>query len=534
VLGYAFKTECDGEILPAAWQEWQEGMFAKLNGMFAIAIYEVNTAELVIARDHCGQKPLYYSMSGDFTFASEVRALKVSGVTLSPNRSAFAAYLMNRYVSEPTTLFNEVETLPAGHWARVKVDGVCSVNKFWGVLTDSENIKEVDMSLDDAVEKLEAETQRAVLQTMQSDWKSVLYLSSGVDSSMLAQYMHEMGSDVSTLSVGFESASDETSAAERFAKLLGFDHESIHLNADALDDLPRVVAQMERPVGDALILAFDALASGAKSLGAKVTYGAEGIDEHFGGYSFHQVYLKAQGLGSLGRWGAAHVLGNAPQSLIDRLANFPASLGNEGRERVRKYLSGFGTFSEEWQADYLRFLYEPSELSQVMEKGMAPDFSKLQGSANKLKLNELLSRQYDSWLQDWSLIRQDKNSMAHSIEYRSPFLDPQMVKFAFSLPAKWRMTKQKDKLIWRKLAEKKLPEKIAWRPKIPFYLPLEEEQWRKKLVDMSHDILSSDALAKHGWISQTEVDRLRACTDFLPLKKLAALVIFQLWYDQYF
>jgi len=228
----------------------------------------------------------------------------------------------------------------------------------------------------------------------------------------------------------------------------------------------------------------------------------------------------------------SHFLDKAPQSLVDKMANFPASLGVEGRKRVTQYLSGFSSFSEEWQADYLRFLYAPNELNTVLNEKV-PGFLHEQKS-EKMELNRLLARQYDSWLQDWSLIRQDKNSMAHSLEYRSPFLDPEMIRFAFSLPDKWKMTTKDDKLLWRQLAEKKLPTEVAWRPKIPFYLPLEQEQWRMKLVDMSKDVLTKAALNKHGWFSEVEVKRLQGATDFLPLKKLAALLIFQLWYDQYF
>ena len=529
--GYRFNTQCDAEILPACWQVWGTDMFAKLNGMFSIAIYNLSTREVILARDQCGQKPLYYTpRSGgqQFIFASEIRALKVAGVSLSPNRENMAAYLMNRYVSEPETMFDEVKILPAAHWMRVADTGKTELQRYWRP-ENSTNDKHQYSSLADALQAMDEVSERSVAQTLQSEWKSVLFLSAGVDSNLLAHYMNQLGGDMSSISIGFNSAQDETTAAEQSAKVFGIEHQNILLDSSALENLPRVIGQMERPVGDALILAFDALAKGAKDAGAKVAYGAEGIDEHFGGYSFHKAYFQAAKLGKIGRKGAAAFLKYAPNALVQKLANFPASLGNEGKKRVSNYLQGFDTFSAEWQADYLRYLYEPKDLDQVMLN--SPEVISGEVNTSKWSMNGLLARQYDSWLQDWSLIRQDKNTMAHSLEFRCPFLDPELIKLAFSLPDEMKITARKDKLIWRLLAEKKLPEEIAWRPKIPFYLPLENEQWRKKLVEMSHDVLTKNALSQHGMLNSDEVIKLQKSTEFLPLKKLASLLIFQMWYD---
>jgi len=393
-------------------------------------------------------------------FASEIRAFKEAGVSLSPNREQMSAYLMNRYVSEPDTLFKEVKTVPAAHWARVSSDGVMEVQRYWR----PEDISDSDhqySNLEDALQAMDKVSEKSVSQTLQEEWKSVLFLSSGVDSNMLAQYMTELGCDMSSISIGFNSAQDETIAAAESAKCFGIEHQNILLGANALEDLPRVIGQMERPVGDALILAFDALARGAKEAGAKIAYGAEGIDEHFGGYSFHKAYLQANKLGKLGRKGASAFLKYAPNSVIQKMANFPASLGDEGKKRVSNYLRGFDSFSLEWRAEYLRYLYEPNDLDKVMAIYPVIDTGEL--SKNKWSVNSLLSRQYDSWLQDWSLIRQDKNTMAHSVEFRCPFLDPELIKLAFSLPDDWKITSRKDKLIWRQLAEKKLPAQIASR-----------------------------------------------------------------------
>lgn len=532
-LGYCFQTNCDGEVLPMAWQEWGEGMFLKLNGMFSIALFDVLKGELILARDQCGQKPLYYSEeNGAFLFASEIKALQKGGVSLSPNRAKLAQYLVNRYVSEPDTLFQGIKVLPAGHWVRITSNGESHFKKYWEPNEVTSTIS--PQSLSDAITQLDELTNKAISQTTQSDWKSVVYLSSGVDSSLLTYYMKNLGADFTSLAIGFQSSQDETYLAESFAKSLGVEHHNIYLNEDSLEELPRVVAQMERPVGDALIIAFDALSKGAVEMGAKVAYGAEGIDEHFGGYSFHQAYLKAQALGSVGRFGASSFLELAPDKLLDRFSNFPASLGQEGKKRVVHYLKKFTAFSQDWQADYLRYLYTPEELQNVMHPSLAPSVSGQKGRGGTLSVDQLLLRQYQSWLQDWSLIRQDKNSMAHTLEYRCPFLDPRLISFAFSLPEKWKIQTNRNKWIWRKLAERKLPKANARRPKVPFYLPLEQKAWRGKLIEMSNDLLTPQALSQHGFFSINEVNKLKKAEDFLSLKKLASLLIFQIWFNTYF
>jgi len=157
--GCRFKTECDGEILPAAWKKWGGEMWSRLNGMFAVAIFEVDSGELILGRDHC------------------------------PNRERVAGYLMNRYVSEPDTLFNEVKTLQAGHWVRVNAAGRMEHKRYWSPLS---GVERCDLSQAEAMERLEKVTRKSVEQTMQTEWKGVLYLSSGVDSSMLGHYLSEL------------------------------------------------------------------------------------------------------------------------------------------------------------------------------------------------------------------------------------------------------------------------------------------------------------------------------------------------------
>ena len=466
-LGYCFQSECDCEILPHAWQAWGKGMLDRLNGMFAIALYDATTESLFLARDRCGQKPLYYcDGGGEFLFSSEIRGLLAAGVSAEPNPSQLQRYLNLRYVPEPQTFFKGVQTLGAGHFLEVALDGSSSAPQRWW---DVPMPPPFDGTAAQAVDELDRLTRSAVELTLQSDEPIAAYLSAGVDSSLLAQYIKEAGGDVRTLSIGFGAKSDESAEAEAFAGQLGFAHQRVICTAEDLAALPRVVAQMERPVGDALILAFDQLAARTASLGCKVAIGGEGADELFGGYSFHSAMLSAGKLGGVGRSFTASALSVTPAGLINRLAQFPADLGAEGRKKIVRYLRGFGAVSGYRKGVDLRTLFDVSEWDTLIHPDHRADISDPDFDFSGDLLDRHLRYQFREWLQDWAIIRQEKNSMAHSLEYRMPFLDHRLIEFAFSLPNDWKIHGRSDKWIWRQLAARKLPDAITHRPKQPFY-----------------------------------------------------------------
>lgn len=528
--GHRFHTQCDCEIIPAAWIEWGIDMFQRFNGMFAIALVDNNDGSLILARDRCGQKPLYLTKNGPFRFASEIKALSASGVDLAPALQHLTQWLSLRYVSEPTTLFRDIETLPAAHWMRIDTQGNCHMEQYWQPPhTDSETPHNLKHGLDE-LDKL---AQSSVELALQSDVPVATYLSAGVDSSLLAHYIRDIGADVTSVSIGFGANSDETHEAESFARSLDLRHHSTQLTPDALQDLPRVIRQMERPIGDALILAFDKLASLTAELGCKVALGGEGPDEHFAGYSFHKAYLLASKLGHRARNLASTAIAACPLSLLNKLSQFPANLGTQGREKTMHYLDQFDDLTPTQQTTSLRTLFENRDISQLLNPDLLSHQAKPEPPCNKpspaKRLDFALRAQYSSWLPDWSLIRQDKSTMAHSLEYRAPFLDHRIIDFAFGLPDNYKVRRHNDKFIWRQLADRHLPKAITRRRKQPFYLPLEQPEWRKKLIDMAHAHLESSNYSCNGWLNPDAVKPLLQAKSFLPLKQLAAILILQVW-----
>ena len=539
--GHRFHTRCDCEIIPAAWMEWGKNMLDRFDGMFALALHDQQTGSLFLARDRCGQKPLYLTTSGPLYFASEIKALKAAAVELSPDPRYLAQWLSLRYVSEPATLFKDIETLPAAHWMTISPDGIQQLERYWeppsrpGFQSSSQTDNKPPESLEKTIDQLDELSRHSVELSLQSDVPLATYLSAGVDSSLLAHYIKDLGADLTSVSIGFGSDSDETAAAASFASQQGLEHHPVQLGPEALNDLPRVIHQMDRPVGDALILAFDKLASHTSKLGCKVALGGEGPDEHFAGYSFHQSYLRAAGIGNLGRALASSFVTSSPLGLLNKISQFPASLGPEGRAKTASYLRHFDSLTASQQAYSLRTLFEEAQINHLLhpdiraQQACADD--KLNYPAKHDRLDFALRLQYPSWLPDWSLIRQDKNTMAHSVEYRAPFLDHHIIDFAFSLPDHYKIRHSQNKFIWRQLAERHLPRKVTRRPKQPFYLPLESPVWREPLLKMAHDVLAPSGFTCHGWLNPEAVRPLLSATHFLPLKQLAAVLILQLWLD---
>ncbi len=525
--GHTFHTQCDCEVIPAGWQEWGTGLFLKLNGMFALVIQEGD--RIVLARDRCGQKPLYYKNSDGFIFSSEIRGLRAVTGRAEVDPSALHEYFMLRYVSEPRTLYRDIRMLPAGSYYESHTNEISS---YW-----RPEFSERLHSYEDAVDQLESLTQEAVARTLKSDVPSAVYLSAGVDSSLLAQEIKNQGASPQTISIGFGADSDEVREAASFAASLGMPNYSVQCRAEDLSSLPRVAAQMERPVGDLLTIAFDKLASTTHSLGYKVAIGGEGADELFGGYSFQKSHALFESLGPIVTKAAALGVKSAPVGLLDKLAAFPAHLGSSGRAKVADFLWGYAQADEWWRGIGLRTLFTPVELADLLSPDVLeslPDLPHYAGAQSDVERH--LCYQFDGWLQDWSLIRQDKNAMAHSVEYRAPFLDTQLIDFSFRLPIEWKLSLRLDKRIWRDMAGKRIAANVSGRAKQPFYLPLEQEAWRRVLWPWIDEALSPNGLQSTGWFLEDGLQRLRKkaelTNEFLPLKQLASLAILYLHISQ--
>ena len=543
--GHRFSTHSDTETILHGYEEWGiEGVLSRLNGMFAFVIRDERKKEFFIARDRTGQKPLYWTRkNGRFLFASEVKSiLQSEHVSASPNVAAIDAYLGLRNIPEPQTMFDGINTLRAAHYMHHKADGSMEIKRYWDItLSDGKNYK----SDAEYHEELESLWDDSVALCMRSDVPVGAYLSGGVDSSLVVADMRRHSSNINTYSVGFGSPQDETKDAADTARFLGTNHHEIICQAEDFNLLRKIVWHMDRPVGDALIIAFYKLAEGA-SKDLKVVLGGEGADEIFAGYSFQKVIQKVEGFkNKFGGFALTHLAANGfaatPHWLLNKFFEFPADLGSQGKKRVvdflrnysrRDIMKNFVALRTLWAEDERRSVYS-SEFKHLAGESWVPPVRDTNGPF----LDQLLKLQFDEWLQDWALIRQDKNTMAHSLEYRLPFLDHRLMELAFRMPPHLKVRGNEDKWIERRLADKAFAgmqkNKPGHRPKIPFFLPLDFFFEHPEFKALVADTLSETQLKKRGYFDPKRVQWLigkMETREFVYLKQVMSLVILELWH----
>ncbi len=540
-LGHSFRTHSDTEVIVHAYEQWGTSCLERFNGMFGFALYDTRQQRLFLARDRCGQKPLYYHWSGSrLTFASEIKAvIQADWVERAPNLQAIDPYLTLRYVPEPQTMFQGIFTLPAAHYMILEKGGSPRIERYWDIQLAGNAAKYPDD--EQALEMVENQFREAVRLVMRSDVPVGAYLSAGVDSSLVVATMREFNDDLHTYSIGFNSPGDETKDAAETARLLGTTHHEIQCQPSDFEYLPQIVYHMDRPVGDALILAFYKLAQQtAKDL--RVVVGGEGADEIFAGYSFHKVIQIIEQYRKLVPGFVHHSLAMpalkaTPWKLLDTFFEFPAALGEQGKSRLVDFLGNYDrrTLFENYISlktlcgKNTRASLYSDEFKDHLSSSWIPE---VRDHGNPF-LDRLLKLQWDEWLQDWCIIRQDKNTMAHSLEYRLPFLDHNLIELLFRLPPRLKARGMKDKIIERRLAAKLLPPQVVNRPKNPFFLPMEFFFEHPQIGELIAQTLDAEHVRKRGYFDPQAVANLQAqmpSREFVVLKQVMALVILELWH----
>jgi len=537
--GHAFRTRCDTEVIVHAFEEWGIECLQRFNGMFVFALWDLKAGELILARDRCGQKPLYlWSESGALIFASEVKAiLESERVERRCNLPAVDAFLALRYVPEPQTMFAGVRTLPAAHYLRRSRDGQIAIERYWDVpLWEGDYLSDGEY-----LEQLEEKFFEAIRLTMRSDVPVGAYLSAGVDSSLIAAAMCRHSDRVNTFSIGFHSNVDETAEAAETARLLGTQHHEVYCTPEDFDRLPQIVWHMDRPVGDALVIAFHKLAE-ATSQHVKVVLGGLGADEMFAGYSFHKLIQLTERYrrlvpGALHRAVAMPLLRATPVRLLDRFFQFPAYLGSRGKARLVDFLAHYSERDLFHNYVSLRTLFELEERRELYSGGMREHaglswMPPVRDRGGRF-LDRLLKLQYDEWLQDWAIIRDDKNTMAHSLEIRLPFLDHELIELAFRMPPHLKTSRMQDKVIERRLARKLLPPEVVRRPKNPFFLPMEYFYEHPNVRELIRLTLNEEQVRRRGTFDPAKVSELvqrMESREFLCLQQVMSLVILELWH----
>lgn len=536
--GERFATECDTEVVLRMFALYGPAMLDRLNGIFALAIWDDQEKRLFIARDRLGVKPLYYTCrSGVFAFASELRALLpfVGRPTLDP--TAFADYLTFLWVPDPRTAFQEIAKLPPGHFGWVDGDAELTVHQYWDMEFAPEERSERDWRT--LVRETVAD---AVQRQTVSDVPLGSFLSGGVDSSAVVAAMTQSGGRVTTYTIGFEAddlrhdvVPDDLRYARRVGRLFDTDFHEQVMQPDALTLLPKVVWHLEEPIADpAAISSY--LICRAASERMPVMLSGMGADEIFAGYPRHLAFR------------ISRALDRVPPpllSLAERLAAPAARPGKPGRLRstrrnLWKFTRASGLQPFERYLSYSSY-YNPAELDALVAPDVArtlDDYDPLalhreyiNAGPKRDELSRLIYVDSKTFLPCLNLAYTDKMGMASSVEVRVPLLDDEVVSLAGRVPSHLKLKGRRRKYIFKRSQEGILPKDIVWRRKAGFTAPV--RAWLERdLAPLVDDLLSEETLRRRGLVRPETVRAMLDANahgqgDFAL--QLYALLSFELW-----
>jgi asparagine synthase (glutamine-hydrolysing) len=536
--GFRFRSECDTEVLLAMYARYGEGMLARLNGIFALAIWDAERDELFLARDRLGVKPLYYAeRDGALYFASELKALLPALGPPSLRHSGIAEYLTFLWVPDPGTLFQGIQQLPAGHCARY-ARGELALTKYWDSSFDVEN----DLSEEVWCERVRETTQAAIRRQMVSDVPLGSFLSGGLDSGAVVATMRGASPRVTAYTVGFseedlahEIVPDDLRYARSLARALDIDQRERVLSPEVVDLLPKLVWHMDDPIADpAAITTYLICAAARESL--TVILSGMGADEIFAGYPRHLAAKITR---------PADLLPRALRRGVRESFEGRLTMGAPGRLRgprrnLMKLLRGIDQPFAERYLTYCSY-YRPEELSGLLSSDLRAAIGShdpLRGHREYLSrgrqgnwLNQLLDVDIKTFLPCLNLAYTDRMSMAASTEVRVPLLDDEMVELASRIPPRLKLRRLTRKYILKRAMQGVLPKEVIWRPKAGFGAPL--RAWiggdMRELVDdcLSPATVNSRGLFDARAVRKLVVDNDRGVAD--NALRIWALVVLELW-----
>lgn len=532
--GYHFQSNSDTEVLIKAFHCWREHCVDRFIGMFAFSIYDERSDEIFLFRDRVGVKPLYYAFhKGAFYFASELKALSVFPVDKEINRDAVSLYFRYGFIPHQLSIYKTVSKLEPGHFLRVSRKGILKT-KYWRPTAAAVSARNENEWLDE----LEALLISAFRYRMVSDVPIGVFLSGGIDSSLLTAVLQKHHGGLNTFTIGFkESAFDESVYAHKVAKHLGTNHiEKILGLQEARNQLLRFYDIYDEPFADTSGIPTSCVTQLARQHGVKVVLSADGGDELFGGYSH---YLNAVRL-----FQNFHAVPLSVRKLLSQASRtlFPVQL--------RKKTKLLNLEHKAYALEELVSAQNPTEFfeaflaNQSMVEVYNMMTSEHSGSMNfnsdrHSPLEVMMDWDFQYYLPDDLLVKVDRATMFHSTECREPFLDHRLVEFARSIPSGLKIKDGKGKYLLRKLLTRYLPQNYFERKKQGFSIPI-FSWFREELDQLFHVYLSIEKLSHIPFFNAKEI--LREHAKYLYFKRLGKpyniekmwrILSFMMWWETY-
>lgn len=519
--GHLFKTQADTEVLVHGYEEYGPDVVQKLRGMYAFAIWNRKKKELFIARDIFGIKPLFYTETkdGDFVFGSEIKSLlKFPNVKKEFNPEALESYLSFQYSVLPQTFFKGIYRLSPAHCIIWK-DGQMDIKRYW----KPEFKPDENISFDEAVKKVNKVMKDSIEAHKISDTEVGGFLSGGVDSSYIVAR-----SDLDkTFSVGFDYPNcNETPLAKTLSEYVGVKNKSKLITTEEyFEEFPKIMNHCDEPLSDPSCIALYFLCRLASEQ-VKVVLSGEGSDELFGGYNIYKTPYALKPVKivpKVVRKGVANVMKKIPFRFKGKEYMIRAGMDLEDRYIGNAYI---------YHTDEVYKLLKNPVKKYIPEDIVKPLFAKVKDADDVTKMQYI---DINTWLWGDILNKADTMSMAHSLEVRVPFLDREVAKVAFSIPAKHRVNNKETKRYFRAAANEFMPDVTAERKKLGFPIPVRNWLREDKYYNLVKSVLESEESAKFFnidyLVNLLDEHYNNKCDNS---RKIWTVYAFILWYQKHF
>jgi len=478
--GITFHSDSDTEILPHLYRRFGVAMFGMLQGMFAIVLWDTRQKIALIGRDAFGEKPLFVcEQAGRIGLASLLSAFEKGDWSLTPNLHAVHDILLNMRVEAPRTMYHEVAQLPSGCYAMLRAGEPIQIRRYFF-------LPEPDQPLDIAPSEIHNEVKKmlehAFTQRMLSDKPLGVFLSGGVDSSLiaavLAQHSHQPLHTFCVRFAGGGADYDESRFAQQVADHIGSEHQTLEVNADAHQCLDDLAAAFDQPVSNAAALPTYLISQAAKPY-VDVALSGVGGDELLGGYprylgmAWHPRLQKLPArqllLSLLQRTGDSH----SSRNLRGRLRRFLEGLARSPDEAYSAWMRTVPTPDSAWSTMFT----QPYQASQTVWSSSSAMYGGLAGMLNRYGMvNGAMAYDVQTYLNDDLLAVGDRMSMAHGLELRAPFLDTNLLSLMTTLPTSYKVRgmpwQEELKILLKAITCDYLPRELVYRPKQGFMAPI--------------------------------------------------------------
>lgn len=515
--GHTFRTQTDSEVVVHAFEEWGAEAWSRFNGQFAFALWDRARGDLWLVRDPMGILPLHYSLQGgQLYFASEAKAIFASGACAPRFDAAGLQQALCRWsVRSPRTVFEGVRSVPPGTALRFDPRLNAELQSYWRTSFEPDpNL--ADISTAEAADRLQDALSQAVRLRLRADVPVGAYLSGGLDSSVIGQLVRGVSGDhLETFAVRFADPHfDETQYQRLMSARLGTEHHEVLCgDGEIAEHLPEVIWHAETPLLRTGPVPLYLLSGLVQSSARRVVLTGEGADELLAGYNiFKEDRIR--------RFWARQPTSTARPALLGRLYPYVAR-GRGGAMWRAFFKRGMTELDDPLYSHRLRWRNAQTILPFLAPEWRQDGFEEQLDAETQddlptdfLRWSPLARAQFleiETFMSTYLLACQgDRVAMAHGVEVRYPFLDPQVVQLASALPDRVKLQGLKDKLVLRKVAARSLPAEIFDRPKQPYRAPVTAPFFSSASPEYVQDMLSSQGLLETGLIQPELAERLQS------------------------